>query len=269
VASTLRAWLNPARPEFPAMLTEERDRRAVRIELLIVFAITLGLSGASSLLSYLDGLLQQAALADQKVALNVTTTDIQLIDFLRQLLGVVRLVGWGALGAYLLWRSGIELRRIGFGRTDKKDWLGGVGLAALIGIPGLALYLIAWQLGLNRAVLPSAMDETWWRPIALTLSAIGNALAEELLVVSLLLTRLRQLGVSENRSLLISSVLRGSYHFYQGLGGFVGNVVMGLIFGRVWQKTNRLWPLIIAHALLDIVAFVGYSLLRGVSWLPG
>ena len=117
----------------------------------------------------------------------------------------MRLVGWGALGAYLLWRSGIELRRIGFGRTDKKDWLGGVGLAALIGIPGLALYLIAWQLGLNRAVLPSAMDETWWRPIALTLSAIGNALAEELLVVSLLLTRLRQLGVSENRSLLTPS----------------------------------------------------------------
>src|SRR5690606_20152860 len=152
---------------------------------------------------------------------------------------------------------------------DKKDWLGGVGLAALIGIPGLALYLIAWQLGLNRAVLPSAMDESCWRPIALTLSAIGNALAEALLVVSLLLTRLRQLGVSENRTLLISPVLRGSYHFYRCLGGFVVNVLMGLIFGRVWQKTNRLWPLIIAHALLDIVAFVGYSLLRGVSWLPG
>jgi hypothetical protein len=268
VAFPLRAWLNPARPEFPEVVTDPRERKAITVELVIVFAITLGLSGASSLLSYLDGLLQQTALADQKVALNVTTTDVQVIDFLRQLLGVVRLVGWGALGAYLLWRTGIALSRIGLARPDKRDWLGGAGLAALIGIPGLALYLIAWQLGLNRAVLPAVMDETWWRPIALTLSATGNAVAEELLVVGLLLTRLRQLGFGENQSLLVSALLRGSYHFYQGLGGFLGNVVMGLIFGRVWQRTTRLWPLVIAHALLDIVAFVGYSLLRGASWLP-
>lgn len=267
--SSLRAWLNPERPEFPAVIDDPRERRSAKLELLVVFAITLGLSGANSLLSYVDGLLQQAALADQQVALNESATDIQVIDILQQLLGVVRLVGWGALGAYLLWRSGIELRRIGLGWPARaRDWLGGLGLAALIGIPGLALYLLAWQLGLNRAVLPSTLDETWWRPIVLTLAAIGNSLAEEVLVVGLLLTRMRQLGVSENAGLLTSAVLRGSYHLYQGLGGFVGNVVMGLIFGRIWQRTNRLWPLVIAHALLDIVAFVGYSLLRGASWLP-
>ena len=80
---------------------------------------------------------------------------------------------------------------------------------------------------------------------------------------------MRQLGLRENTSLASAAVLRGSYHLYQGFGGFVGNLVMGLIFGRIWQRTNRLWPLIIAHTLLDVVAFVGYSLLRGhVSWLP-
>ena len=35
-----------------------------------------------------------------------------------------------------------------------------------------------------------------------------------------------------------SAVLRGSYHLYQGFGGFVGNIVMGLVFGRVWQRTD-------------------------------
>lgn len=64
-------------------------------------------------------------------------------------------------------------------------------------------------------------------------------------------------------------MLRGSYHLYQGFGGFVGNLVMGLVFGRVWQKTNRLWPLVAAHTLFDVVSFVGYSLLKGhISWLP-
>jgi hypothetical protein len=30
-----------------------------------------------------------------------------------------------------------------------------------------------------------------------------------------------------------------------------------------------LWVLVIAHTLLDVVAFVGYTALRGtVSWLP-
>ena len=64
-------------------------------------------------------------------------------------------------------------------------------------------------------------------------------------------------------------MLRGSYHLYQGFGGFIGNAVMGLVFGYYWQRTGRLWPLVIAHSLIDIVAFVGYGLLKGhVGWLP-
>jgi membrane protease YdiL (CAAX protease family) len=98
---------------------------------------------------------------------------------------------------------------------------------------------------------------------------VANALAEELLVVGYLITRLRQLGSGEGAAVLASAALRGSYHLYQGFSGFVGNLVMGLVFGRVWQRTHRLWTLVSAHALLDIVAFVGYALLHGqVNWLP-
>ena len=246
------------------------EARRLKIELVVVFSITLGLSGARSLLSLVDSLLQPEPLSDQQVALNVPQRAADLLDLLAQVLSAVQLIAWGALGAYLLVRGGIKLAGIGLDRTRKaRDAWWGACLAALIGIPGLVLYFAAWKLGFNLAVVPSRLDDTWWRPIALVLSAFGNAFAEEVLVIGYLLTRLRQLAVRENTALFAAAVLRGSYHLYQGFGGFVGNLVMGLVFGRVWQKTNRLVPLIIAHTLLDVVSFVGYALLRGhLDFLP-
>jgi membrane protease YdiL (CAAX protease family) len=263
----LRAWLAPERRTEP--ITDPGERRAIVIELVIVFTITLGLSGLRSLLSLLDSLLQPEPLSQQQVAINVPQAADQVIDLLRQLLSAGQLFAWGALGLYLLWRAGIMLRDLGLDRAHLgRDALGGAGLAALIGIPGLGLYFLARAVGANLTVLPSTLDDTWWRPVALTVAAAANAWAEEVLVVGYLITRLRQLGLRENRSLVAAATLRGSYHLYQGFGGFVGNFVMGLVFGRVWQKTNRLWPLIVAHTLLDVVAFVGYALLSGkVSWL--
>ncbi|MFC4005119.1 CPBP family intramembrane glutamic endopeptidase [Prauserella oleivorans] len=257
-------------PERPAVLTEPARRRALVVEVVLVFAITLGLSGARALLSLIDSLLRPQSLREQQVAINTAQATTELIDLLKQLLSVVQLVGWGAFGLYLLWRGGMRLAEIGLSRRPRQgDIRWTIGLTALIGIPGLVFYLVAWQLGLNLAVQPSTLEQTWWRPITLTLSAFGNAFAEEVLVVGYLLTRLRQLGIGENAGLVLAAVLRGSYHLYQGVGGFVGNVVMGLVFGRVWQRTNRLWPLVAAHTLLDVFAFVGYALLRDhVSWLP-
>lgn len=267
--TTIRDWLSPA-PRNPATPLDPSDRRALWIELTIVLLVTFGLSGLSSILSLLESALAPTPLSDQTVALNVPRSSQQLIDLARQILGIVRLLAWAALGVYLLWRSGIGPKVIGFARPHlRRDLLPGVGLAALIGIPGLGLYLAARAMGLNLTVAPSTLEDYWWRLPALVLWAIANSAAEEVLVVAYLITRLRQLGWSENGSLAASALLRGSYHLYQGLGGGLGNVIMGLIFGRFWQKTSRLWPLVVAHALIDSVAFVGYQALRGhVSWLP-
>jgi membrane protease YdiL (CAAX protease family) len=109
----------------------------------------------------------------------------------------------------------------------------------------------------------------WWRIPVLLLSAAQNATLEEVLVAGYLLHRLRQLGWSDNRALAVSAVLRGSYHLYQGLGGFLGNLAMGLVFGRVYQRWGRTTPLVIAHTFIDAVAFIGYLALAGhVTWLP-
>ncbi|MDQ2750113.1 MAG: CPBP family intramembrane metalloprotease, partial [Actinomycetota bacterium] len=70
------------------------------------------------------------------------------------------------------------------------------------------------------------------------------------------------------RALAASAVLRGSYHLYQGFGGFLGNMVMGLIFGYWFQRTRRVMPLVIAHFLLDAVSFIGYLYLHNrIAWI--
>jgi membrane protease YdiL (CAAX protease family) len=265
----LKSWLNPPSPTTGPPL-EPSERRAIRIEIAIVLLVTFGLSGLSSMLSLVEDALLAGSLADQTVALNTSSSSLSIIDLLYQVLRILRLCAWGALGLYLLWRAGLGPKLVGLAKPRlREDVLQGLGLAALIGLPGLALYLVANALGLNLTVVPSTIDDHWWRVPALIAYAFANSGAEEIIVVAYLISRLRRLGFGENSSLLISSLLRGSYHLYQGLGGGIGNVAMGLVFGRYWQKTGRLWPLLIAHALIDIVAFVGYALLRDqLSFLP-
>ncbi|GAC70946.1 CPBP family intramembrane glutamic endopeptidase [Gordonia soli] len=259
--------LRPSRPDHPSVVTDPRERRGIIVELAIVAVLTFGFSAISAALALLEAQLG-AGIASQTVALNPSRSDLGAIDFVRQLMSGVRLLAIAALGIYLLWRSGIGLSRVGLGRWTPRDVPVGLGLAALIGLPGLALVAAARAVGVNAHLVPSEVDGIWWRWPVLILIAIGNAAAEEVIVVAYFITRLRQLGASENGSLLASAVLRGGYHLYQGVGGGVGNLAMGLVFGRFFQVTNRVWPLVIAHAVIDIVAFVGYALIGDhLSWL--
>ena len=250
----------------PDELTDPQ-RRALRIEIAVVLAVTFGLSAYTALLNLIEAVL--LGLAGQIVALNPRRSPFDLIDLGLNLAWVFQLLAWGALGVYLLWRSGFSLPQIGLSRPRwRPDLLGGLGLAVLIGLPGLAFYLLARILGLNASVEPAELYDTWWRIPVLLLVAFANGWAEEVIVVGLLLTRLRQLKVSPVAAVILTSLLRGLYHLYQGFGAGLGNLAMGLVFGYVYVRTGRLWPLIVAHALIDAVAFVGYALAAGhLNWL--
>ena len=66
-----------------------------------------------------------------------------------------------------------------------------------------------------------------------------------------------------------SSALLRARTAYQGVGGFVGNVVMGLVFGYLYRRWGRVMPMVVAHFLIDAVGTIGYFYLHGkVGWLP-
>ena len=243
------------------------SRRAIRIEVGVMLAVTFGVTAVIAVLQLADAVL--SGLSGHRVRLNRDQSRYDLINLGLNLTSVAQLVSWGLLALYLLWRSGIRPSGIGLGRLRwRTDLLGGLGLAALIGIPGLLLYLGARAVGLNAVVEPSALHNSWWRIPLLVLAAFANGFAEEVVVVGYLITRLRQLGMTNRSAMLASSTLRALYHLYQGFGAGLGNLVMGLVFSYTWTRTGRLWPLIIAHGVIDTVAFVGYVLLAGhTGWL--
>jgi len=153
-------------------------------------------------------------------------------------------------------------------RANRLSLIAGATALALI-IAGLAFYLAAHAVGVNLAVVAQDLPEVWWRYPVLVLAALKNALVEELVLLGFVLLRLRQLGLGARSAVVVAAVLRGTYHLYQGVGGFVGNLVMGLLFGWLYQRWGRVTPFVVAHTLLNVGAFVGYALLVDrVPWLP-
>lgn len=245
------------------------DRPRLRREVWIVLGLSLGQSGVYALVNLIDRLTRPERLSDQSATLNPVQNARPWLDLVYQLLGISFALVPVLLAVYLLGQGGHSaLRRIGFhvrdAGTARRDLGWGVLLAALIGIPGLGLYFLGRALNLGVDVVASGLDAHWWTVPVLILSAAQNAILEEVVVVGYLITRLRQLGVRPWVTLVSSALLRGSYHLYQGYGAFVGNAVMGLVFGWYFQKRGRVMPLVVAHTILDIFAFVGYALFKNL-----
>lgn len=247
------------------------ERRVLRSEVVLVLAVSLGQSGVYALVNLIGRLTATKALADQTATLNASQAPGRpWLDLTYQVLGVAFAVVPALLAMHLLGRGGRPAGRIiGLDLRRPRFDLGAGALVALcIGLPGLGLYFAARALGLAADVVPSALPSVWWAIPVLVLSAIQNAVLEEVVVVGYLITRLRQLGWRLPAVIVTSALLRGSYHLYQGFGGFVGNAIMGVLFALFFLRTRRVAPLVVAHSLLDIAAFVGYALLHShVSWL--
>lgn len=236
--------------------------RRLTVEIWIVLGLSLGRSAIYALVDIVARLTAGPPLAQQTATLNASQSPRPYLDLTYQLLSIGFALVPVALALFLLSAHGRSaVRRIGL---DTVRWwrdLGiGVGLAAVIGIPGLGLYSLGRLLGITVQVQASALNAAWWTIPVLILAALQNALLEEVVAVAYLMERLRDLRWRTPLILAASALLRGSYHLYQGFGPFIGNAVMGLVFAEYYRRRRRVLPLVVAHMLLDVVAFVGYAL---------
>lgn len=237
-----------------------------RWEIVVVLLVSYGMSALYGIVGIIDRMTQSTPLKDQTATINRPFAAQELIDLAYQLLGITAGLAPVALVVWLVWRTTQpHLGDIGLGWAPgdrgtrlRREIASGVGLAALIGIPGIGVYLAARALGLAVNVVPTALDAHWWTIPVLLLWALRAGLGEEIIVVGYLYNRLRLLGWTPWVIILAAALLRGTYHLYQGWGGFAGNIAMGVIFGLIYVRTGRLLPLIVAHVAIDVAVFVGY-----------
>ncbi len=241
-------------------------KRAMQVEVLLVLGVSLGQSAAYAIVDLAGKLTTNKPLSAQSTTLNPSqAAGRPWLDLSFQLVGIVFGIVPALLALHLLRRDG-DTRRDPVGLRPRRlgrDFGIGLGLAAGIGIPGLAFYLASRWLGIDTNVIPEALPLSWWASPVLVLAAMQNALLEEVVVVGYLTNRLRELEWGTWSIVVASALLRGSYHLYQGFGGFIGNAVMGIVFASFFLKYKRVGPLVFAHAIIDSVAFVGYAFLKG------
>lgn len=227
-------------------------------ELLLVLFVSLGASAIYSVLSLLRKLNSSVGLAGSVTTINRPLAQNPWLDLVSQIASISLSLVPVLLALYFL-----RLDRIIIGAIPKlKDFGIAALIAAGIGIPGIGLYWLGLEFGLTSQIIPSALADNWWSIPILVLAALRAGLQEEIIMLGFFIRKLNLINPRYSMLLLIfaSSLIRGTYHLYQGFSGFLGNFLMGLVFGWVFYKTGRVAPLIIAHTLMNIAVFIGYPI---------
>ncbi|WP_084124993.1 CPBP family intramembrane glutamic endopeptidase [Demequina sp. NBRC 110054] len=244
--------------------------RRLKWEIAIVLGLSLGQSAAYAITQFIEYYVKEVDLSTTSSTLNTSTSSVAWIDLVQQLMVIGFRLMPVLLVFYLFSDRGRSAWRT-LGLTGPWSAVRGdvgwtFGIAAIIGLPGIALYTVSRALGETITINTSGLPDEWWSATILLLSAASVGILEEVVAVGYLVTRLRDLRWGIPAAILASALLRGAYHLYQGWPMALGNVVMGVVFAYVYVRRGRLGPLIAAHLLMDAVAFIGPEV-APESWL--
>ena len=169
---------------------------------------------------------------------------------------------WILLGA-VAWRveaRGLTAAELGLGRSISSELL-------LLSFTGAALLgAFQWfnlrRLGHMTGRVPEFMRKLAERlfpnkPVELApfcALAVTAGVCEEFLYRGFAMAALRHAGIATWGVVVISSVLFGLAHTYQGKNGIVGTTVMGFVFGIASLAFQSLIPVMVWHAAVDLVA---------------
>jgi membrane protease YdiL (CAAX protease family) len=178
------------------------------------------------------------------------------------ILGMVTYIGLGGVvpvALFLLARTGNDPKSIGFGVPSfVMDVWPGIGLGLASYAVEIAVLLPFTAILANHKSLENAPAigsvPHYYIIYGIFVSAV-TAITEEVLINGYLLVRLEQMGWTNRSALILSLILRSSYHIYYGATFFIIVLPFGYFVTRSFQKHRRLNRSIAAHFLYDAVLF--------------
>jgi uncharacterized protein len=162
----------------------------------------------------------------------------------------------GAVLAGFLRIRGWTWKRLGF----QPHWRDLLWAVALLFVTYTAYYVLSlavvtvwpgfYQLALNTHLV--ATHIAW--PILVAISII-NPVFEEVFLCGYVVAAVKD-KTGAALAINVSAGIRLLCHLYQGPVGVMSLVPEGLIFATWFARTGRLWPLIVAHALQDLLGLL-------------
>jgi membrane protease YdiL (CAAX protease family) len=129
-------------------------------------------------------------------------------------------------------------------------WIGAVICVYMLYLPLQAVDPAAVQ---NAAELfPQA--KAWWGYVAIAAASTAVGFGEEVFFRGYLISLWERLSGSKAQSVIVTSLLFGIVHVYQGVYGVASATGIGLVYGLMFVRLRRLWPLAFAHALTDFIS---------------
>jgi len=157
---------------------------------------------------------------------------------------------------YLLARSREGWPGIGLTRFRSRDLVMGLALWVASFVLVLVLAQLFQYFGTREVDFLPQGPPLWFRSLQAVLIAVTAGVTEEIVVRGYTQTRLEQLRASTPTILLLPTALWAALHVYQGLGAALTIFGLGLMYAWYFQRTRRLWPLILAHVLFDMTQLV-------------
>jgi membrane protease YdiL (CAAX protease family) len=151
----------------------------------------------------------------------------------------------------------LRIRGWDFARLGLRFTWGGVGSGIALFIAFMLLYYaLALAVVTTFGITLPALKLTHRAPLPLTLAfLLLNSLFEEVTVVGYVMNALEKQGPA--LAITASALLRFSYHLYQGPIATLSILPLGFLFGLVYWRSKSLWPLMVAHTLINLMSVLG------------
>ena len=220
------------------MLQKLRERVAAwsgRTEFAVVTLICFGYFAVASV-AVLVMKIQRAELTTGR-ALRSTAIEVAILF----------VAGW------ILRVRGWRFRELG-GRPAVAGFLAGIPLAIAYLVLSACMYWLALWLspGIARMQFFRITVTAAW-PVML-LYLVVNSVFEEFAVTGYVVRALERDGAAF--AITASALIRFVYHLYQGPIASIVILPLGFLFGAVYWRWRTLWPLIVAHTLVNVMSMM-------------